>query len=233
MVNFFAEFDAKRFVRGNEENVQGENLPLNKYVDGNEINKRREFDESDIAYIEQTPFSALLEQNRISTGENDMIAMRDRADETAKNGLTPEEKAKILEDTNWSESIVDMIASFEEYEIYKKAGLREAEINGKKCLIRDDIDLEQKDADGISNDDRMKRGLAPITQAGKIVELHHIGQHNDAPLAELTADEHRGAGNDSILHDKTKESEIDRNRFANERGEHWKERARSVDHGRE
>lgn len=57
--------------------------------------------------------------------------------------------------------------------------------------------------------------------------MHHIGQKPDSPLAELTTEEHRGAGNDTILHDKQKESEIDRNEFAKERKEHWKNRAMS------
>lgn len=51
-----------------------------------------------------------------------------------------------------------------------------------------------------------------------------IGQKPDSPLAELTMEEHRGAGNDTILHDKTKETEIDRNEFGKERREHWKDR---------
>ena len=37
--------------------------------------------------------------------------------------------------------------------------------------------------------------------------------------------EHRGKGNDGILHDKRRESEIDRNEFNKERKEHWKDRA--------
>lgn len=37
-----------------------------------------------------------------------------------------------------------------------------------------------------------------------------------SPLAELTTQEHRGKGNDTILHDKQKETEIDRGEFAKE-----------------
>ena len=142
-----------------------------------------------------------------------------------QEGLTDEEKAKVKEETGWSDEIIDAIGSMEEYEIYKNAGLVEAEIDGKKCLVRNDIDWDQKDAMGRTNRERAEQGLSPINKDGKVIELHHIGQHADSPLAELTTEEHRGKGNDTILHNKTKESEIDRQAFAKERNEHWEARA--------
>ncbi len=151
----------------------------------------------------------------------------DTDDNVEKQGLTEEQKNDIKKRTGWSDEIINSIGSMREAEIYIKAGLKEAEINGKKCLIRSDIDMDQKDEDGITNRERMERGLPPITKNGEKVELHHIGQKPDSPLAELTTEEHRGAGNDTILHDKQKESEIDRNEFAKERKEHWKNRAMS------
>ena len=146
-------------------------------------------------------------------------------DSGEKKGLTDEEKQEIKEKTGWSDEIIDSIGSMEEAQIYMDAGLQEAEIDGKKCLIRDDIDMDQLDEDGISNRERMERGRPPLTKDGQEVELHHIGQKPDSPLAELTTQEHRGVGNDTILHDKTKESEIDRTEFAKERKSHWKSRA--------
>lgn len=142
-----------------------------------------------------------------------------------KEGLSDEQKEKIKEEMGWSDEIIDAIGSMEEYEIYKKAGLLEAEIGDKKCLIRTDIDWEQKDAMGRTNKERAEQGLSPINKDGKVIELHHIGQHADSPLAELIPEEHRGKGNDKILHDKTKESEIDRQTFAGERNLHWEARA--------
>lgn len=145
--------------------------------------------------------------------------------QTEKMGLTDEEKAKIKEETGWSDEIIDAISSMEEYEIYKNAGLVEVEINGKKCLVRSDIDWDQKDAFGQTNRERAEQGKPPVDKNGKPIELHHIGQKADGPLAELTQEEHRGKENDSVLHDKTKESEIDRNHFGNtERPNHWKDR---------
>lgn len=147
------------------------------------------------------------------------------SDEEVKEGLSEEEKAKIKEETGWSDEIIEAIGSWKEYEIYKTAGLVEAEIGGKKCLIRNDIDWKQKDAMGRTNRERVKDGLSPINKDGKVIELHHIGQHADSPLAELTLQEHRGKGNDTILHDKTKESEIDRQAFNGEKNKHWAARA--------
>ncbi len=141
-------------------------------------------------------------------------------------GLTEEQKEQIREQTGWSEELIDMIGSWEEFELYQKAGLVEVEIAGKKCLVREDIDWEQKDVMGRTNRERAEQGLSPINQEGKVVELHHVGQHSDSPLAELTPEEHRGKGNDTILHDKTKESEIDRQAFSEERAEHWRDRAK-------
>ena len=138
--------------------------------------------------------------------------------------LSDEEKQRIKEETGWSDEIIDAISSMEEYEIYKKADLEEKEINGKKCLVRKDIDLEQKDSMGRTNSERMEKGLPPLDKNGRPIELHHIGQKPNSPLAELTTSEHRDKGNDIVLHDKKKESEIDRDKFAEERSEHWKNR---------
>ena len=198
----------------------------------NEVVESKELESSgletikpDITYIENTRAATLFEQNRALESKSfvNNETCKD-ANEEKRSGLTEEEKAKVKEKTGWPDEIIDALASMEEYEIYKKAGLQATEVNGKWCLIRPDIDMNQKDADGLTNRQRMERGLPPITKDGKAVELHHIGQKPDSPLAELTTDEHRGVGNDTILHDKTKESEIDRNEFAKERREHWKSR---------
>lgn len=70
--------------------------------------------------------------------------------------------------------------------------------------------------------------MSPINRDGKIIELHHIGQKSDSPFAELTSEEHRGKGNDKILHRKTIDSEINRIRYASEKSQHWTERAENL-----
>lgn len=144
-----------------------------------------------------------------------------------KEGLTDEEKQKIKKETSWSDEIINTIRLTEEYEIYKNADLIESEIGGKKCLIRNDIDWNQLDEKGRTNYERVKKGAAPLDRNGNSIELHHIGQNVDSPLAELTFEEHRCGGNDTILHDKSIETEIhgEGNKWDNERQTHWKNRS--------
>lgn len=152
-------------------------------------------------------------------------------DEADESGLSDEEKQKIKDETGWPDEIIDAILSMEEYKIYKDAGLQAAEINGRPCLINPNIDMDQKDVFGRTNRERMAQGLAPLDKSGKPIELHHIGQHADSPLAELTQEQHRGKDNYSILHDTKKDSEIDRPAFDGERSEHWKARSEGEENG--
>lgn len=143
-------------------------------------------------------------------------------------GLAPSEKEEFKKDPpGWSDKIVDQLISKDEADIYAKAGLKEVEINGKACLIRTDINLDQKDSKGRTNRERMSKGLAPKDANGKSIELHHIGQKSNAGLAELTNDEHHRRGNDVVLHNKSKVSEIDRKEFNEDRKTHWISRSRS------
>lgn len=205
--------------------------------EGSEV-KPSEIGKPDVEVVKNSSLQQIIEENKdklsdvqnaLEKEENANSDNKESSEGASENGekkgLTEEEKAKLKELTGWSDEIIDAIGSMEEAEIYMKAGLKEVEINGKKCLIRDDIDWDQKDEMGRTNKERAEQGLSPITKDGKTVELHHIGQHADSPLAELTPEEHRGKGNDTILHDKTKESEIDRQAFAGERSSHWEARA--------
>lgn len=156
-------------------------------------------------------FSETVEENVIETRNEDLIQ---------------KEKCIIKEETGWSDGIVDAIRSMDEYRIYKEAGLIEGEVNGKKCLMKVDIDWNQKDQYGTTNRERVAEGYAPHDKTSRPIQLHHIGQHADSPLAELTFIEHRTGGNDTILHDKTKETEVhgDGNNWDNERMNYWKNR---------
>ena len=150
-----------------------------------------------------------------------------RTNQIEKKPLENEEKIKIKEETGWSDEIINAISSWKEYEIYKNAGLVEAEIGGKKCLIRNDIDWEQKDAMGRTNKERAEQGLSPINKDGEVIELHHIGQEENGTLAVLTQEEH-----DNIaLHGFKSISEIDRSEFAKQRKELWKSIAKMFENG--
>jgi len=137
-------------------------------------------------------------------------------------------KGEVKDATGWPDSILDDVRSEDEVQIYKDANLTVENVDGKDCLIRTDIDYNQL-VDGETNLERMKRGKAPVTIDGQSVELHHIGQRSDSPFAELTPVEHRGPGNDMILHNKTIDSEIDRYSFRYDRESYWRNRAEIIE----
>jgi hypothetical protein len=153
-----------------------------------------------------------------------------------------------LNNYGWSPEVIRSIKSVKEAEIYKEANLQEGVINDRPCLQNPGIDWEQRtplDSDvavqsrgglpfgfgkldglfSISNKERAMQGLPPLDSKGQAFELHHVGQRMDSPLAELTFEQHRGAGNDAVLHEKTAPSQIDRCVFQTEKRAYWKARA--------
>jgi len=140
-----------------------------------------------------------------------------------------DETRERLKKLGFPKEVLDIIGSEAEARIYEEANLEPAQVNGKDALIRTDLNYDQKDTFGRTNLERMKLGLAPLDAEGRPIELHHIGQKPDSPLAELTRDEHRGKGNDNVLHNKLKESEINREDFDKERKEYWKARAEQIE----
>lgn len=207
---------------------------MNELPDNIEGGNETRIEPPDISYIERTSRSALMEQCSLIASETDNVNdSTSETTETKSEGLTAEEKAKIKEETGWSDEIIDNIANMKQYEVLKNAGLKEVEINGRKCLIKENIDLDYADEDGVTNRERMARGLAPLdSKTGKPLELHHLGQKADSPLVELTEEEHRtgeyedGKKNQSLWHDNTKETEVhgEGNNWDQERKAHWKER---------
>lgn len=141
-----------------------------------------------------------------------------------RNGLSMNDAAKIQKDSKFSPDTIKQFKSMKEYEVYKKAGLYEKTLNGKKILTRDiDLQFKSKLADGteVNNLERMLNGLAPLEpRTGKPYQLHHINQKSDGTLAILTEVEHQG--NSSILNTAGKESEIARTAFAKFRKQFWK-----------
>ena len=84
---------------------------------------------------------------------------------------------------------------------------------------------------GMTNQELMEKGRSPYdAKTGERIELHHIGQEYDSPLAELTADSEHGQYY-SALHTKETESwrsdEQKCNRYNNiDRPQHWISRAK-------
>lgn len=214
--------------------LDDELLEMNELPNDIEGGNETKIEPPDISYIERTSRSALMEQCFLKVTEADNSNnSTSETSETKAEGLTDEEKAKIKEETGWSDEIINNIANMKQYEVLKNAGLKEVEINGRKCLIKENIDLDYADEDGVTNRERMARGLAPLdSKTGKPLELHHLGQKADSPLVELTEEEHRtgeyedGKKNQSLWHDNTKETEVhgEGNNWDQERKAHWKER---------
>ncbi len=157
----------------------------------------------------------------------------DKLDEplkTVDTSLTElsDEMRETLRDRGYSEDVIERIGSEQEAQIYLDAGLECETVNGKDVLVQPDIDPDQVDELGRTNLERMEKGLPPQDADGKPYQLHHIGQNADSPLAELTQSEHMGGGNNKILHDVTKDSEIHRGDFQKERTDHWKQRAEDI-----
>lgn len=138
----------------------------------------------------------------------------------------------------YSSAILRYITSDEEAAIYLKSKLKESIVGGRPALIRTDIDwaayncrkewLKEKFADydrwkDYNNADLIGEGYPPRDENGDPYELHHIGQHQDSPFAELTWKEHMGDGNAAILHPQ-RESEIDRQQFDKEKSDYWQAR---------
>lgn len=214
--------------------INDELLEINELPNDIEDGNKTQIEPPDISYIERTSRSALLEQCSLKVSEVDNFNNSiSETLETKSEGLTDEEKAKIKEEIGWSDKIIDNIANMKQYEVLKNAGLKEVEINGRECLIKENIDLDYADEDGSTNRERMARGLAPLnSRTGNPLELHHLGQKPDSPLVELTKEEHRtgeyedGKKNQSLWHDNAKETEVhgEGNHWDQEKKSHWKER---------
>ncbi|MBR4235493.1 MAG: hypothetical protein IKR85_05455 [Clostridia bacterium] len=121
------------------------------------------------------------------------------------------EAAIIQRESNYSLDFIRTVHSMDEYEIYKKAGLKEYRLGDKRLLLPESVDLNIVDAEGKTNLQRMLKGMNPIDCDGRSYEWHHVGQKKDAPLALLTYEQHRS--NYKILTYQQGSSEIDRKEF--------------------
>jgi hypothetical protein len=158
--------------------------------------------------------------------------------------MTPQEQQLIRQRTNWPDDIIRYIGSMEEAEIYMHAKLQARLIGGRWALCRKDINWADysirrntwlktstqkplKDYDHwamYNNADLIGEGFPPRDPNGDPYELHHIGQQQDSPFAELTWAEHMGDGNNTILHKIGEESVIDRLQFSHEKSNYWQDR---------
>ena len=180
--------------------------------------------------IKGKSLESLVQRNFEKSQANTSEVDASDATETKKSTLTEEEKARIKEETGWSDEIIDAIESMDQYEVYKNADLHEAEVNGRKCLLKD-IDLDYVDPKtGKTNRELMAEGKSPIdSKTGEKIELHHMGQNFDGPFAELTENSEHGDGNHKTLHTSNEGSwrndPEQKNQYQREKAQHWKTRA--------
>lgn len=154
----------------------------------------------------------------IGGGASEAIALKG----ATLNGLTMNEAAIIQRESGYPIDVIKQFANMDQYYICKEAGLRPQFINNNAALIRN-IDLKFTDEQGLTNLERMRRGLAALDPAtGQAYELHHIGQQMDSTLAILTKAEHMQNGNNKIWHLFEGASEIDRPIFDKQRQAFWK-----------
>jgi len=102
------------------------------------------------------------------------------------------------------------------------------QFNGNKVYQRNDLfDPNAVDARGRSNIQRMEKGLAPLDANGNSVNLHHMLQRQDGPIAEVTQAFHKE--NHGVIHinDNSIPSGINRTEFDKWRSNYWKERAQA------
>ena len=136
--------------------------------------------------------------------------------------------AVIQKETGYPLNIIKQFHTYDEYLVFKNAGLQSRMINGQLALVRSDINLNRIDEYGRTNLERMLSGKAPLDSSGKPFELHHIGQKNAGSLAILTSAEHDAAS----LHGYVQQSEIDRKAFDEVRKpEFWKTMGRILSRG--
>lgn len=144
--------------------------------------------------------------------------------------LTSSQKQLIKNETGWDDEIIDHIKTMDQYEIYKKAGLTQKIVNGRKCLVKE-INLDYEDPkSGMTNRELMAMGRAPYDdKTGERIELHHMNQEFDGPFAELRENTEHGDGNQTILHlngsDSWRNDIKKKNQYKNhDRPEHWQSR---------
>lgn len=101
-----------------------------------------------------------------------------------------------------------------------------AEVNGTRVYQRSDlINPSLTDKLGRTNLQRMQQGLAPLGPDGKSINLHHMLQTADGPLAEMTQTFHQTYSKTIHINTNTIPSGINRPAFDVWRSDYWMNRA--------
>ena len=100
------------------------------------------------------------------------------------------------------------------------------EFQGSKVYQRPDlINPSLVDSEGLTNLQRMQQGLAPIGPDGQSMQLHHMLQTQDGPIAEVTRTFHQQNYSTIQINPDTIPSGINRPAFDVWRQQYWMNRA--------
>ncbi|MFZ5635879.1 MAG: HNH/ENDO VII family nuclease [Pseudomonadota bacterium] len=109
----------------------------------------------------------------------------------------------------------------------RKYWIKAKEFRGNKVYQRDDlINPRLLDSRGRSNLERMQKGLSPIGSDGKSLNLHHMLQSHNGPIAEMTANFHKGYHSIIHINPSSIPSGINRLAFDRWRASYWINRSR-------
>lgn len=152
------------------------------------------------------------------------------APEAIETGVAPTKKAaKTLDKSSPGTSSASTEATLETQSL-SQYWPKQVEFKGNKVYQRNDIiDPYKVDTNGISNLQNMKNGYAPIGPDSNKIELHHMLQTKEGPIAEMTKSFHKQ--NSSIIHinPSTIKSGINRSKFDRWREQYWIERAKDFE----
>ena len=140
----------------------------------------------------------------------------------------PEVQRQLIDEFSpYSEYINPYIKTTQALSVYTRLDLQESKILDRPCLQLK-IDPDKTDAMGRTNVERTASGRAAIDENGDAVNLDHIGQKKDSPLAELPHRVHKEC--DAVLHDKSIQTEVhgDGNNWNFERSQYWRERSTTL-----
>ena len=139
------------------------------------------------------------------------------------------ESAVVLPPSRAGPTVVPVLVHNDSCPLWTKT-----DYNGQTVHTRDDLMnpdyVSPADKYGRTNLKRMQQGLAPMGPDDLPVNLHHMLQTQDGPIAEITQSLHLGQGSYGVLHINGNDvpSGIDRDAFAAWKTGYWKSRAAGI-----
>lgn len=131
----------------------------------------------------------------------------------------------IRENRLFSPVVGKYIYSKQELDYYVNRRFFEVEWNNRRCLI-DDVKPDLTTDDGVSNRERMLKGIPPVieTPSGeyKQWEIHHLGQRNEV-FVTLPHHIHIGKGYNLIFHASAPSENLHGPEFEREKSLFWKQ----------